>query len=344
MAQPEGGVMTAQAPVRSRGSRRSRFWLFAGLSLLLTLALVALDLVVLGLKNPVQAMGPHYYMALGDSLSFGYQPNLDFSAGFADDIFNTLHKQGDVTAIVNYACAGETTETMIQGGCIARYAHKGSYTGPQLAAAVDFLSEDKNRGRVSPVTLEIGANDVLPDWDAASCSASPNTAADLATMDSNLTRVILPELLHVLKTSTGAPTGDLHLLNYYNPFARACPNSAPFIHLLNSHLAADAAQFKIPVVDVYDVAFGGDAEMASKICSYTWYCSVYQDIHPTNAGYAAIAQAVEVSLGLSGMPPVPLFGLPASASVMGAPARAALPREVAVWRRAALAAGGLSRA
>lgn len=336
MAQPGASAAEAQAAGAggSRGPRRSRFLLFASLSLLLVLALVTMDVIVLGVRNPLKALSPHYYMALGDSISFGYQPNLDFSAGFTDDLFNTL-RQIDVTTLVNYACAGETTTTMIHGGCVAHYAHKGSYIGAQLTAAVDFLSKDKNQGRVSPLTLEIGANDVLPDWDAAACSASPNAATDLATMDTNLTHVILPELTKALRTSTGAPSGDLLLLNYYNPFARACLNSAPFIHTLNNHLAADAAQFKVPVVDVYS-AFGGDAGMADKICALTWYCSEFHDIHPTNDGYKAIAQAVEAALGLSGMGSL-RQGTGAPAARIGLPASALAPRDVAAWRRSPLA-------
>ncbi len=321
MAQPENGAATARTV--GGGARGSRFLVFAGLSLLLVVALVVVDVIVLGLNPTALALSPHYYMALGNSLSFGYQPNLDFSAGFADDIYNDLHK-ANVTALVNYACAGETTTTMIQGGCIGRFAHKGSYTGPQLQAAVNFLSEDKHQGRVSPITLEIGANDVLPDWDSAACVAGPNTDADLKTMDANLTGVIFPALIKALTTPSGVQAGDLHLLNYYNPFAKACPNSAPFIHLINDHLSADAARFRIPVVDVYNMAFGGDAGMASHVCSYTWYCSSYHDIHPTDAGYAAIAQAVESALGLPGSGPLPMIGIPLGA---------AGPREAAVWRR-----------
>ncbi len=329
MAQPDSDMSATR--VAARAARRSRFLIYGVLSVLLALALVAVDVLVLGFKNPAQAFSPHYYMALGNSLSFGYQPNLDFNSGFADDIYNNLLKTKlsptEVIKLENLACAGETTETMIQGGCSGRYAHKGSYIGPQLAAAVDFLSEDKTRGRVSPVTLEIGANDVLPDWNAATCSAGPNVDLDLAIMDSNLTRVILPELEQALATPRGAPTGDLHLLNYYNPFAKACPNSTPFIHLVNDHLLADATQFKIPVVDVYH-AFGDDAKMADNVCSLTWYCSSFHDIHPTNAGYAVIAGAVEAALGLPGTNPQPGIGIPAGMRA---------PREVAVWRRTWLA-------
>ena len=43
--------------------------------------------------------------------------------------------------------------------------------------------------------------------------------------------------------NTQARPGDLVMLNYYNPFAKICSNSAPFVKKLNEHLAADAAKF-----------------------------------------------------------------------------------------------------
>ncbi|MDE3229874.1 MAG: SGNH/GDSL hydrolase family protein, partial [Chloroflexota bacterium] len=277
---------------------------FVGLSLLLVALLAAVDVAVLRVKNPLKALGPHYYMALGDSLSFGYQPNLDFSAGFVDDIYTNTLRPAGATGLVNDACAGETTETMINGGCVARFAHHGSYTGAQLDAALSFLNDPRHKGRVSPVTLEIGVNDVIKDWNPATCSVGQFTENDLATMDTNLTTVILPKLVKALATPTGAPAGDLHLLNYYNPYAKECPNSVQFVHELNDHLAADAAQFRIPVVDVYN-AFGGDTGTVANLCDLTWMCNAqFHDIHPSNKGYAVIAQAVEKTLGLPGTNPV----------------------------------------
>jgi lysophospholipase L1-like esterase len=276
---------------------------FVGLSALLVAALIAVDIAVLGVKSPAEALSPHYYMALGDSLSFGYQPNLDFSAGFVDDIYKAL-RGANVTGLANDACAGETTETMINGGCVARFAHHGSYTGAQLDAALRFLNNPRYKGHVSPVTLEIGVNDVIKDWNPTTCSASAAANNDLATMDTNLTTVILPKLVAALATPTGAPTGDLHLLNYYNPFARECADSTQFVNELNDHLQADAAQFRIPVVDAYG-AFGGDAGMAGNICALTWMCNTqHHDIHPTNDGYLTIAKAIWAALGLPGAGPV----------------------------------------
>ena len=317
-------------PSGSGNSRLPRILTVTVLAVLLIAALVGVDILVLSRNNPAQAFSPHYYMALGDSLSFGYQPNLDFTSGFADDIFNNLHKV-NVTGIVNYACAGETTTTMIQGGCVGRFAHHGSYTGAQLRAAVDFLKAAENYGHVSPITLELGSNDVLPAWDPTTCSVRAGVNVDdlLATMDANLTQTILPQLVNALGARKTANNGDLHLLNYYNPYAKVCPGSAPFVHELNDHLAADAAQFRIPVVDVY-LAFGGDSETASHICEFTWMCSSFHDVHPTNKGYAAIAQAVETALALPGGNPLPGIAAPRGAVA------AALAE---LWRRpAALAA------
>lgn len=307
---------------QSAGAHISRILTVVALSVVLIAALVAVDVVTLN-KNNGAALNPHYYMALGNSLSFGYQPNLDFSSGFADDVFHDLNQVG-VTEVINYACAGETTTTMIQGGCVGRYAHKGSYTGSQLLAATAFLTNPRYRGRVSPVTLEIGANDVLPDYDLATCSASANVENDIATMDDNLTRVILPDLINALKTPRGAITGDLHLLNFYNPYAKICPSSSVFVHELNDHLLADAHKYRVAVVDVYSW-FGGDTGMAQNICTYTWICDPsFHDIHPTNAGYLLIAQAVQSALGLPGAP------LPGIAPPLTS---APQPGAAAFWRR-----------
>lgn len=337
MADSNGANGPTAAPLSAMAQLR-RFLLFLGLSFLLVIALVAVDILALGLNTPARAFSPHYYMALGDSISFGYQPNFNFDSGFADDIFNDLHsgpRGAQVTNVENLACAGETTQTMIQGGCVARFAHKGSYVGAQLTAALDFLKAAKNKGRVSPVTLEIGVNDAGNDLDLATCSEKPSAATDLARMDSDLTQTILPELIQALTMSSGALAGDLAMLNYYNPYVKVCPDSVAFVHMLNDHLLADAAQFKIPVVDVYN-AFGGDTGMAGNICTLTWYCSAEHDIHPTALGYRTIADAVEKTLGLPGSSLLPGIGVPASAPtaapVLGAPAGDLAPRSADVWR------------
>ncbi len=259
------------------------------LPILLVIAVVAIESVFVIIKDPAARLAPHYYVAVGDSLTFGFQPDLDLTDGFTDDLFTDL-RPASVTDLENFACGGETTTSMIQGGCTYRFATHVRYTGPQLDAAVKFITA--HRGQVDPVTMEIGANDVLPDFNQTDCTVNASSDADLALVDTNLTQTILPRLIGALTTPAGHRTGDLVLLNYYNPFAQECPNSSTFIHDLNAHLVADAAQFRVSVVDVYS-AFGGDTGPTANVCTYTWICSSYTDIHPTIQGYRLIASTIE---------------------------------------------------
>lgn len=267
---------------------------------ILILVLLGLDAVVLVLRNPTVFSAQHYYLALGNSISFGYQPDLDFTDGFVDQTFAQLQK-ANVTDLANFACAGESTTTMIHGNCPGGLIHHDAYKGPQLDAAVAFLKA--HAGKVNPVTLDIGSNDVLQDFNITTCSAVGDPTGDLATMDANLTITILPRLLDAMKPAKGIAPTDFVLLNYYNPYAKACPSSSVFAHQLNDHLAADARQFQIPVVDVYS-AFGGDANMASNICAYTWMCNAQTpDLHPTTAGYKVMGNAVLQALNYPGVGP-----------------------------------------
>ena len=113
--------------------------------------------------NPPQ----HYYLALGDSLAFGYQaatfnqnfpvePPTAFSTGYVDDFTSMLQDVRPQLQAINFGCTGETTVTFIQGGCI--YTAQGfqlhnGYAGSQLSAAVAFLRQ--HPGQVSPITLNM---------------------------------------------------------------------------------------------------------------------------------------------------------------------------------------------
>ncbi len=237
----------------------------------------------------IHLVGPkQHYLGLGDSLAFGYQPNHDFTHGYVADLFQTLQNEGtkDVT---NYGCPGETSSTFINGGC--PFAPGGAPA--QLAAAVAFLQQ--NAGKVSPVTLDIGANDVLPDL--STCVVDDNKFnADLAILDANLTGTILPALQGALSVN-GRMTGDIVMMNYYDPFQDLCPNTVSYAQTLNLHLAADMRGFGI-IVDVF-TAFGGAGSSNTLLCTYTWMCppaGQVPDIHPNSTGYQVIANTFAAAL------------------------------------------------
>ena len=227
-----------------------------------------------------------HYLALGDSLAFGVQPNGDFKHGYVNDLFQALHEEG-VKDFTNLGCPGETSSTLINGGICAYSPFKS-----QLKAALAYLRA--NAGNVSPVTLDIGANDVLPDTDPRTCEVNVSKFyTDLATLDANLKQVILPQLKTAL-TVNGRVTGKIVMMNYYDPFQNICPASVPFIQALNQHLAADVHRFG-SIVNVFR-AFGGSKTPNPTICTYTWMCGAppqEPNTHPTNKGYSVIADTFE---------------------------------------------------
>jgi len=251
-------------------------------------ALAASHVQRLSLVGPKQ-----YYLALGDSLAFGYQPNLNYDDGYADDFFSNLQSHGD-QKLANLGCPGETSSTLIQGGCPYPFLRKYFYLGPQLSAAINYLH--RHVGQVSPVTLDIGANDLTPAINTSNCTVNQQQfSAALAPLDYNLAHVILPQL-HAALTVNGHVTGDLVMMNLYDPFQNICPNnSVAFTEMVNAHLAADMGSYG-PIVDVFS-SFGGPNTPNPHICTYTWMCSVFKDIHATNTGYSVIAATLEQGIG-----------------------------------------------
>ncbi len=234
-------------------------------------------------------VGPkEHYLALGDSLAFGYQPNRDFMHGYVNDLFHNNLRQDGVKDVVNLACSGETSSTFIKGGIC-------SYPAPfssQFGAALAYLHV--HAGQVSPVTIDIGTNDLLKDINSRTCQVNENQfKADLQTLDTNLTQIILPQLRRALMVN-GHVGSDLVMLNFYDPLQNICPNLVSFIQILNGHLAQDVKGFGI-IVNIFK-AFGGKKVPNPQLCTYTRMCNrapLDPDIHPTTKGYQVMADAIE---------------------------------------------------
>jgi lysophospholipase L1-like esterase len=152
-----------------------------------------------------------YYVSLGTSLAVGMQPdatgrNQRTNEGYADQLARLLQLTRPRLQLVKLGCPGETSATLIAGGLC-------SYAAPavsQLEAAVTFL--ETHRGAVTLVTLDIGANDVLPCADVRTGSVNQPCIAIAFT---HLTRT-LPYILATLREAAG-PGVPIVALNYYNP-------------------------------------------------------------------------------------------------------------------------------
>src|SRR5436305_3658196 len=116
------------------------------------LAVVTTAVGILGTPASAAAPAPQY-LALGDSLAFGYQPTRVFDQGYVNQLYTTLRAKDPRLALTNLGCPGETTGTLRLGG-VCRYPGGLS----QLDAAVAFLRA--HRHSVKLVTIDIGGNDV----------------------------------------------------------------------------------------------------------------------------------------------------------------------------------------
>lgn len=237
-------------------------------------------------------VGPKkYYLALGDSLAFSYQPTGNYNHGYVEDFYRDLRHHG-TSSLTNYGCSGETTGSMIRGDCPRARLRKSPYKGSQLDAAVNFIEE--HPGQVSPVTIDMGINDVGGAINDRTCGVNrASFERHLQSMDANMSSVILPRLIQAL-TVNGTRTGDLLVLNYYEPFQNRCPNIVPYTQTVNDHLSHDLDVTTYQAVTMIDIfnAFGGTRTPNPHLCKYTWACR-YGDVHATNLGYQVMANAIE---------------------------------------------------
>ncbi len=240
-----------------------------------------------------------WYVALGDSLAAGYQPDRldDRKRGYAGLVLDAVQRTSPKTRLVNLSCSGETSVTFLDGTLCDYHA------GSQLGAALAFLHAHGKHTRL--ITIDIGGND------ARAC-ISP-TGVDLVCYEATLRRLggNLAGILGQLRKA--APRTLIVVLNYADPYLAGwltgpagqefARGSVEGIAQLNGVIAGVAGAFGAPVADVsaaYSttdwtlVPFGGMTVPlnVARICQWTWMCTPYQDIHPNDAGYAVMARAV----------------------------------------------------
>jgi lysophospholipase L1-like esterase len=254
-------------------------------------SLAATVLAVAGLATPAAAHDTtRYYLALGDSLAYGYQPvrPLDRTQGYV----YRIHDARPELTLTNLGCPGETTTTMIDGGVCPG--------DPQLATAERFLRA--HRGHVALVTIDIGANDITP---CARGGAIDDACVQRAyrTIAVNLSRIVLG-----LRLAT--PFVRMAAMNYYNPNLAAYlqgPAGQQFArealavgNRLNAILGLIYRIAGFRLADVAAAFSTNDTTLVGSLplnvvrtCQWTWMCApppLGPDIHANKDGYAVIAR------------------------------------------------------
>jgi lysophospholipase L1-like esterase len=250
------------------------------------------------------------YLALGDSVTFGYQeaqvipaPNYHDAASFVaypEQIARELHIK-----VVNHACPGETSGSLIDNhaesnGCENILGHGGGYrtafplhvhyTGSQLAFAVHYLRTHRH---VRLVSLMIGANDgfICQETTADHC-ISP---AEISALAAQITRNVRHILIAIRRQAHYR--GQLVIVRYFS-LDYANPTDNLDSTFLNLTVEKAAKPFGVQIADGYGefqaqaLKFGDNTCLAGLLTQWTTSIGTTCGVHPSYAGQALLAEAV----------------------------------------------------
>jgi lysophospholipase L1-like esterase len=245
------------------------------------------------------------YLALGDSLAYGYhqaqfQEELKttgtinpakFNDGYVDDFGALLKLANPKLQVINDGCPGETTETFVKGSGLPvpgfcaggptgtpfpySFLHHPYTTGSQLSDALSILASNKN---VNPITLNIGSNDVLQFLEFKCGFPATDTCTEAQ---------VLTEYEHITSNVSGiltqlraaAPNAQIVLIGAYNPFPTVVPNGDKQLAVFASDLSKAAAKVpntsfanNEPVFNPIGTFGGPETGDIPFICAYTAMC------------------------------------------------------------------------
>jgi lysophospholipase L1-like esterase len=238
------------------------------------------------------------YLALGDSLPFGFNPLLVDPTMPTDPTrfvgYPELAAPQLRLALTNASCPGQTSAGFISldasdNGCNAARAAglplHVAYTGTQLDFALSFLQSNPNTGLV---TLDLGANDLfLCGHDTAiGCASDAEFSAALAVYGQNLATI--------LTAIRGVYDGKLVDVTYYstNYDDTQVTNSTAALNAVTTQVID---QFNGTVADGFEAfaaatdAYGGDTCAAGLLIPLP---SGGCDVHPSEAGAQLLADTL----------------------------------------------------
>jgi lysophospholipase L1-like esterase len=255
--------------------------------------LSAAVLFVLAAVPASASLERHTYLALGDSVAFGYNPlfvraglagNPSIFVGYPEIAARTLGMKD-----VNASCPGETTGGFIsitngQDYLCLPYRHNFplhvNYTTSQLDFTIAYL---KAHHDVRLITMDIGANDVFK----AGCTTTACIGAVLAGIEANL-RFIYGQIRNVAHYHHALVTLTYYSLSYDAATAAGTQSlNAPIIAATEAFGGKVASGFK---------AFQGPALAAGgSSCAAGLLIRLPDgtcDVHPTPLGRDLLAAAV----------------------------------------------------
>jgi lysophospholipase L1-like esterase len=248
------------------------------------------------------------YLALGDSVAFGYVPPQAVPApnyfdprsfvGYPEDVARALHLR-----VSNASCPGETTASFLvpgapSNGCEnspgssvgyrTEYPLHMQYRGTQMQYALRYLATHRH---TRLVTIDIGANDVFlcQETTADACASTAELDAVLDEIQANLT-TIYTLIRHVARYH-----GLLVALTYYS-VSYSDPAEVAGTEALDSVIASVTEKFGGKVADGFAAFEGPSAAFGGSPCAAGLLIKLPDgtcNIHPSPAGHLLLAQAIE---------------------------------------------------
>jgi lysophospholipase L1-like esterase len=249
------------------------------------------------------------YLALGDSVTFGYEesnvvpaPNYHNASSFLG--YPEQFGPQLLVNVTNLACPGETSSSLINpnaisngcentvgkpGGYRTLYPLHVHYTGSQLAYAVSYL---KSHPGVRLVSLMIGANDafVCQETTKDGCMGPGELPAVYSKVSANV-KVILSAIRNRARYR-----GQIVIVNYYS-LNYTVPLETAVSAGLNNAVDGAAKPFNVRVADSFGLmrqaAYTGGAQgNTCKAGLLTQLSTGACGVHPSYAGQAILAQAL----------------------------------------------------
>ncbi|MDO8614441.1 MAG: GDSL-type esterase/lipase family protein [Dehalococcoidia bacterium] len=238
------------------------------------------------------------YLALGDSLSYGNGASDRSLTSFVALVAQAL---GPGYGLLNLGVPGHTSDDLLNGGPL-----------DNAIAEIQRRADDGSPGNeVAVITLEIGGNDLLNLYfnlvipgTCPSVTESLQRPQCVQALQDALNNY-QPHLQRTLqRLQEAAPGVPLFLMTVYNPFSGGAnvidelgelslegnPDS-PFPEGLNDIIRREAAAAGVPLVEWHPLFAGKQSQYIAG-----------DFIHPNDAGYRAMADALTAAMAQAGLP------------------------------------------
>lgn len=236
------------------------------------------------------------YLALGDSVPFGFSPLVNPPAGAQYVGYPEKAAPRLKLALTNASCPGQSSSGFISltgtdNGCFRFRQVPGamhvSYAGSQLDYAVDFL---RSHPRTRLVTITLGANDLFICADNSTDQCASELPGVLNDYEANLKKI--------LQSIRRVYSGKLVALTYYSPDYRD-PVVTGSVAAINSVAARVVQKFRGTTADGFSAFAGAAAAYDGDTCAAGLLIRVPDgscNIHPNAVGAKLLADTLTAAV------------------------------------------------